>query len=184
MYRNAWEKGKKGKNAGSVLVTCVLFTASVWLVPSASRLQGLFGPRVSFYWGVLWSRRVMQPVQSQAFITEVAETSWVLWRQAQGPAQDFLVMRRPGFLALLSSQACQRPKCPLRPPGSTFPSHHAALPVFLILKLDIQGCRVSEWFHSGSWVIKIRFWWDPGWAVTLQMPGRARDVFKSGSLLS
>lgn len=119
MYRNAWEKGKKGKTVGSVPVTCVCFTASVWPVPSASRLQGLFGPRVSFYWGVLRSRRVMQPVQSQAFITEVAETSWVLWWQAQGPAQDFLVMRHPGFLTLLSSQACQRPKCPPRLPGST-----------------------------------------------------------------
>ena len=156
MYRNAWEKGKKGKTVGSVPVTCVRFTARVWPVPSAGRLQGLFGPRVSFYWGVLrssvlawripgtgepggppsmgshrvghdWSdlaaalrsRRVMQPVQSQAFITEVSETSWVLWWQAQGPAQDFLVMRHPGFLALLSSQACQRPKCPLRLPGST-----------------------------------------------------------------
>lgn len=95
-YRHAWEKGKKGKNVGSVPVTYVHFMASVWPVPSANRLQGLFGPRVSFYWGVLRSRRVMQPVQSQAFITEVAETSWVLWWQAQGPAQDFLVMKHLG----------------------------------------------------------------------------------------
>ena len=55
MYRNAWERGKKGKTVGSVPVTCVRFTARVWPVPSAGRLQGLFGPRVSFYWGVLRS---------------------------------------------------------------------------------------------------------------------------------
>ena len=72
------KRGKKEKNVGSVPVTYLHFMASVWPVPSANRLQGLFGPRVSFYWGVLRSRRVMQPVQSQAFITEVAETSWVL----------------------------------------------------------------------------------------------------------
>lgn len=86
-------------------------------------------------------------------------------KASPGPSpRDFLVMRRPGFLALLSSQACQG-QVPSGAPGSHFPSHHAALPVFLILKLDIQGCRVSEWFHSGSWVIKIRFWWGIGWAV-------------------
>lgn len=45
------KRRKKERNIGSVPMTCVCVMASVRPVPSAIRLQGLFGPRVSFYWG-------------------------------------------------------------------------------------------------------------------------------------